>query len=218
MQNGSGTCSGDTFLSRGPRPGTPLRGARCHCGFVPQPDGLRCYSLTPWGAQCPLQTAGGSHQGPCSLLLPPRDLAQATTSGLGLQIPPPPATSHKVVSCSRTEDHLDKAKTLSRATSVTECHPLGSLSLACWPLRAGHIVLPLAHPGTCPLPGSRPCPLLRASPPARHVSSSLSFSFDKIGNGGPAGSSSTCPALTGTWHWGSQGDPPRPVCPLPGVM
>ena len=66
-RRGVGPARGDTFLSRAPGPGTPLRGARCHCRLQsPSLTGLRCYSLTPWGAQCPLQTAGGSHQGPGS--------------------------------------------------------------------------------------------------------------------------------------------------------
>lgn len=90
----------------------------------------------------------GSHQGPCSPPLPPRGPAQATTSGLGLPIPPAPSSIPQgglMVSCACAESHQDKAKTLSGP---------GLLASVC---RTRHT--PLAHLGTCPLPGSRPCPL-----------------------------------------------------------
>lgn len=58
----------------GPAQGTPScpGGACYHCRLQsPSLMGLRCYSLTPWGAQCPLQTAGGQ---------PPRALQSASST------------------------------------------------------------------------------------------------------------------------------------------
>lgn len=214
LQKGSGTCSGDTFLSRGPGPGTPLRGARLSL-LTPPPSHLA-------GARAPCRPRGEATKGPAVRLFHPVTWPRQLPPALASRYPCPHNVSQGglMVSCSHAESQQVKAKTLSCATSAPQCHLLGSLALACWPLCAGHAMFPLAHLGTCPLPGSCPCPLLRAPPAtqARHVSQSLSFSFDKIGNGDPARSSSTCWALTGPWQWGSQGDPSRPVCPLPGAM
>lgn len=72
LQKGSGTCLGDAFLSRGPGPGTPLRGTRLSL-LTPTPSltGLRCYTLTPCGCSVPPADLGGK---------PPRALQSASST------------------------------------------------------------------------------------------------------------------------------------------
>lgn len=119
------------FPVQGARPWAPPRSARLSPP-APAPclTGLRLSHPHVAGAQCPCQTLE-SHQGPCSP--PPSTPWPGPGNYLRPWPPDPPAPSSipqggLMVSCACAESHQDKAKT--------------SLALACWPLCAGHAMLP----------------------------------------------------------------------------